>query len=143
MAAPRYLPSDAKLAELARTMTHAQIAEYVYKTTGVKVGRSTVSAALSRAGLTNRIRYSDALPWERIKIEHNGHYAAQMLRAGARIEAGQKVSDDLSDRYESWKARLDAEDAVVHYDPDTGEGFFYVKRRKGIDKGMIRNPKVP
>jgi len=143
MAAPRYLPSDAKLSELARTMTHAQIAEYVYKTTGVKVGRSTVSAALSRAGLTNRIRYSDALPWDRIKIEHNGHYAAQMLRAGARIESGQKVSDDLSDRYESWKARLDAEDAVVHYDPNAGEGFFYVKRRKGIDKGMIRNPKVP
>jgi len=143
MAAPRYLPSDAKLSELARTMTHAQIAEYVYKTTGVKVGRSTVSAALSRAGLTNRIRYSDALPWDRIKIEHNGHYAAQMLRAGARIESDQKVSDDLSDRYESWKARLDAEDAVVHYDPNAGEGFFYVKRRKGIDKGMIRNPKVP
>jgi hypothetical protein len=143
MAAPRYLPSDSKLVELARTMTHAEIAEYVYKTTGVKVGRSTVSAALSRAGLTKRIRYSDALPWERIRVEHNGHYAAQMLRAGARIEAGQEVSQDLSDRYESWKARLDSEDAVVHYDPDTADGFFYVKRRKGIDKGMVRSPKVP
>lgn len=124
-------------------MTHAEIAEHVYKTTGVKVGRSTVSAALSRAGLTNRVRYSDALPWDRIKIEHNGHYAAQMLRAGARIESGQEVSGDLRDRYQSWKDRLDAEDAVVHYDPETSDGFFYVKRRKGMDKGMVRNPKVP
>lgn len=143
MSAPRYLPSDAKLAEMAKTMTHQQIADAVYAQTGVKVNRSTVSAALSRAGLTNRVRYTEALPWPRIRVEHNGHYAAQMLRAGARIQAGQKVSDDLRARYESWVERLKAEDAVIHYDPDTPDGFYAVKRRKGIDKGQIRNPKVP
>ena len=143
MAAPRYLPSDAKLADMAKTMTHQQIADAVYAETGVRVNRSTVSAALSRAGLTNRIRYSDALPWPRIKVEHNGHYVAQMLRAGARIQAGQDVMEALRARYESWSERMREEDAVIHYDPETADGFHYVKRRKGIDKGFIRNPKVP
>lgn len=128
---------------MAEEMTHAEIAEWVFETTGYRVTRSTVSAALSRAGLTNRVRYSQALPWDRIKTEHNGHYAAQMLRAGARISAGQEVSPVLRGRYESWQQRLLAEDAVVHYDPDTVDGFHYVKRRPGIDKGLVRNPKVP
>ena len=142
MPAPRFLPSDAKLAEMAKTMTHAEIAEWVHQETGYKVGRSTVSAALSRAGLTERVRYDKALPWPKIKAIHNGHYAAQMLRAGARIEAGQPVNDDLARRYESWVQRLQEEDAVVPYDPETADGFFYVKRRPRIDKGLIRNPKV-
>lgn len=143
MPAPRYLPSDAKLAEMAKTMTHAEIAEWVFETTGYRVGRSTVSAALSRAGLTQRVRYDKALPWPKIKTVHNGHYAAQMLRAGARIDAGLEISEELEQRYRNWEARLKEEDAVVHYDPNTEDGFFYVKRRPKVDKGLIRNPKVP
>ena len=143
MAAPRYLPSDAKLAQMAKTMTHQQIADAVFAETGIRVNRSTVSAALSRAGLTNRVRYADALPWKKIRTVHNGHYAAQMLRVGARIKAGFEVGESLQDRYDSWARRLQEQDAVVHYDPDTAEGFHYVKRRVGIDKGLIRNPKVP
>lgn len=121
---------------------HAQIADRVYAETGYRVSRSTVSAALSRAGLTSRVRYSDWLPWERIATQHNGHYAAQMLRAGARIEAGEETSTALQSRYANWKARMDAEDACVHYDPDTPEGFYYVRRRPGVD-GLIRNLDVP
>lgn len=143
MPARRYLPSDAKLADMAKTMTHAEIAEWVHRETGYKVGRSTVSAALSRAGLTDRVRYDKALPWPKIKAIHNGHYAAQMLRAGARLDAGLEVSEDLAARYHSWVQRLEEEDAVVHYDPETGDGFFYIKRRPRIDKGLVRNLKVP
>ena len=141
MAAPRYLPSDQQLAKWREDgLTHQQIAERVYKETGYRVSRSTVSAALSRAGLTNRVRYSEWLPWDRIATEHNGHYAAQMLRAGARMEAGEEVSESLQSRYENWRARLEAEDACIHYDPDTIDGFFYVRRRPGIDTGIIRYP---
>jgi hypothetical protein len=33
------------------------------------------------------------------------------------------------------------EDAVVHYDPDTEEGFFYVPRQEG-DDDLIHRPKA-
>lgn len=143
MAAPRYLPSDSTLAKWRdEGLTHAQIADRVYAETGYRVSRSTVSAALSRAGLTSRVRYSDWLPWKRIATEHNGHYAAQMLRAGARIEAGEETSEALRSRYQNWKTRMDAEDACVHYDPDTVDGFYYVRRRPGID-GLVRKIDIP
>ena len=29
---------------------------------------------------------------------------------------------------ENWKAELEAADAVIHYDPDTEEGFFWVSK---------------
>jgi hypothetical protein len=33
------------------------------------------------------------------------------------------------------------EDAVVHNDPGTVEGVFYLKRRPGIDIDLVRVPK--
>lgn len=141
MPAHRYLPSDSQLAKWREEgLTHQQIADRVYEQTGYRVARSTISAALSRAGLTNKVRYSEWLPWDRIAVEHNGHYAAQMLRAGARIEAGEEVSESLKQRYESWRKRLESEDACIHYDISTVDGFFYVRRRPGVDTGIIRLP---
>lgn len=139
MPAERILPNDDELARLAKSMTHQQIADKISREKGVRVSRTAVSAALSRAGLTNRVRYADVIPWPRIKAEHNHHYALQMLRVKARIDAGLKVSKDLRERFESWSQRLHNDKAVVAYSPNTERGFFYVHKRPQ-DKGLVRKP---
>lgn len=139
MAAPRILPSDSMLQKyIERGMTHQQIADLITKESGVPVARSTVSAALSRAGLTTRVRYDEVIPWKRIKTEHNHHYALTMLRLEARLRAGQELTEDQQKRLDSWKQRLADEDAVVVYLPNTDEGFFYVRRKPSDGQSLVR-----
>jgi len=142
MAAPRYLPSDKDLAKFVRQgMTHQEIADHIEKQTGHRVARASVSSALSRAGLTNRVRYEETIPWERIKIQHNHHYALQMLRLLARRNAGETLSEDKENRLNSWIEKLQQANAVTVYLPDSDDGFYYVKRKSGDDpSSFIRFP---
>ena len=140
MPAPRYLPSDGVLAEWAQTMTHQQIADRVYRETGYRVKRSTVSAALSRAGLTNPRRYERFIPWT-VAIEHNHHYALVMLRVYARRHLGDELSDEQRKRLSSWLDRMERDQVVVAYAPSTEEGFFYVPREPG-DQHYIRKEAI-
>ena len=121
-------------------MTHQEIADRVFEDTGVKVTRSSVSGALSRAGLTNPTRYTSWLPWKPIKSEHNNNHIANMLRVGARLEAGEKVPDRDAAKFESWQRRLIEADAVVTYVYESNDGWYYV-RRKPEDVGLIRAPR--
>lgn len=142
MPAHRIIPSDSILARWRELgLTLEQIRDRVEEETGVRPGKSTVSAALSRAGLTKKIRY-DEIPWDRISVQHNSHYILTQLRIGARINNGLPVRDGDRKRYEHWVNEVKAAGAVVHYDPDTVDGFFYVPRQRG-DKGIIRMPKKP
>jgi len=138
MPANRVLPSDSTLAEWAKTMTHQQIADRVYAETKIKVARSTVSEALSRAGETNRVRYDEVIPWDRIKVEHNYHYALQMLRLKARVDQGVEINQEYIKRLESWEARLDQENAVVAYEPKSPDGFYYVRRLPSDGDSLVR-----
>jgi hypothetical protein len=45
-------------------------------------------------------------------------------------------------RLEPWLEKLRQAGAVVHYEADTKQGFFYVPRRPGIDLDLIREPTV-
>lgn len=138
MPAKRYLPSDSTLVEWAKTMTHQQIADRVYEDTGYKVARSTVSAALSRAGETDRIRYDKYIPWKPIKIEHNHHYALTMLRFMARQEQGEVLTAENERRLASWKQRMTDDEAVVVYEPNSPDGFYYVRRTAADKYPFIR-----
>ena len=120
-------------------MTHAQIAEAVSKQTGEHVGRSSVSAALHRAAKTNRIRYERYLPWT-VRQEHANLYNAIMLRLAARVDKGEKLTEANAKRLSSWKEALVRDNVVIHYEPETHQGFFRVLRREGIDLGYIREP---
>lgn len=141
MAAPRVVPSDAMLQKyVERGLTHQQIADLVTKESGIPVARSTISAALSRAGLTQRVRYDEVIPWKKIKAEHNQHYALTMLRCKARMDAGLEVKDEQIKRLESWLQKLADEDAVVVYLPDTDAGFYYVKRKPSDGDSIVRVP---
>lgn len=140
MPAHRVLPSDYLLQRMVEQgMTHQQIADKISKDTGHRVGRSAVSAALSRAGLTDRKRYTDTIPW-RVKLAHQNNATIWMLRIGHRMANGGRVSASELERFTAWKAKLDAADAVITYLPDTEEGFYWVRRQPG-DHELIRPPK--
>lgn len=92
-----------------------------------------------RRGLDPRIvRDTELIPWE-IKPEHRWKYPVAMLRLEARVRANANLTEDEQGRLASWKAMLEEENAVVHYDPETDEGFHYVKRQPG-DDDLIHRP---
>ncbi|AKY03637.1 immunity repressor [Streptomyces phage Izzy] len=93
-----------------------------------------------RRGLPRRIvRDDELIPWH-IKEEHRWLYPLAMLRVEARKRAGAPVTELEESRLTNWRAMLEEENAVVHYDPDTEEGFFYVPREPG-DDDIIHKPK--
>ena len=117
-----------------------QMAARIKTETGIDVSVSSIGAALSRAGLTNRVRYDDHIPWNPIKTEHNKSYALSMLRLLARRDGGMDLTDDQEARLDAWLERMESEDAVVTYVYSSEHGFHYVKR-KPSDVGFIRPPK--
>ena len=139
MPAQRYLPDSATLATMSLTMTHQQIADQIFRDTGWKVARSTISAALSRAGKTNPVRYT-TIPWSPIKVSHNHHYALTMLRLVARREAGKELTPEQTVRLDSWLKRMSDEDAILAYEYDSDDGFYYVRRKKSDGDSLTRSP---
>ncbi|AFV51350.1 transcriptional repressor [Streptomyces phage phiCAM] len=96
-----------------------------------------------RRGLDRRITRSDELiPWQ-VKPEHRWLYPVGMLRVEARRrEKGEEALSELErTRLAAWKQMLKDSNAVVHYDPDTEEGFFYIPRQEG-DSDFVHKPKV-
>lgn len=127
MPAPRVLPPVDELKRLVTMgLTHQQIVDYLHEKQGLKVSRSSVSAALSRAGLTERegMRYKQELPW-RIKADHMTQYAARMLRLLGRRRAEGELTEDEDSRLDAWLEALEEREIVVAYCPD-GPGFLYV-----------------
>ncbi|AKY03785.1 immunity repressor [Streptomyces phage Verse] len=95
-----------------------------------------------RRGLQRRITRNDELiPWQ-IKPEHRWLYPVGMLRVEARRrEKGEAALSELeATRLGAWKQMLQDQNAVVHYDPDTEEGFFYIPRQEG-DGDLVHKPK--
>lgn len=141
MGAPRFVPSDSTLAKWkAEGLTVAQMVDRIRERDGVEVSAGTVYSALSRAGLTEQIRYDDFIPWSPIRSDHHGHYALSMLRLAARREAGQQLPEYRLRKLQAWEERLREDDAVVAYVYASPEGFYYVPRRPNIDTGLVRLP---
>lgn len=91
-----------------------------------------------RRGLDRRIvRNDNLIPWA-VKEEHRWAYPLSMLRTEARRREGQASEGDVA-RLDAWLEMLKSEDAVVHYDPDTEEGFHYIPRQSG-DEDLIHEP---
>lgn len=140
----RILPPTSELRQMVdRGMTHQQIADEVSRRTGYSVSRSTVSAALFRAGEASTAKkYVDELPWT-IKEEHQTHYAARMLRLLGRRRKGIANSAESDQRLDSWLLQLKRAGAVVVYYPDTEQGFFYVNGEPDIpDVPVSRDPEA-
>ena len=121
-----------------RGMTHQQIATEVSRRTGYPVSRSSVSAALFRAGEASHAkRYPEEIPWT-VREEHQTHYAARMLRLLGRQRKGIANSAESDARLDSWLAQLERSGAVVVYAPDTEDGFFYIKGEPDVEGIPVR-----
>lgn len=93
-----------------------------------------------RRGLARRmVRDDNLIPWA-VNKEHRWAYPLAVLRMEARMRAGAELTPSDAARLESWKKSLYEREVVVHYEPDTVDGFFYVPRRKDIDHDLIREP---
>lgn len=142
MPKPRKLPSESILRKWVEVegLSHGEIVERIREETGQEVSRSSVSAALSRAGFTHRVRYDDEIPWPRISVDHNTAFPLFMLRTQARINRGLPVKPRDAERLEEWKKELAEKKLVVHYEPRSPQGFFYCEARPGVDTGLVRVP---
>lgn len=139
MPAHRLLPDNATLARWVAPppeglgLTHQQVADRVYTETGERVSRSTVSAALHRAGISKpTARYSEEIPWK-VKIEHIREYPARMLRTLGRRRAGLSLTDVENARLDAWLAKMERDHTVVGYAPDSTYGFYYIEKDDAFD----------
>lgn len=113
--------------------------EYLRKY-NITTGLSMWSNFRRRRGLDRRIvRNDDLIPWE-VREQHRWRHAIRMLRAVARKRQGKVLDVATAEALEPWLRGLASRDAVVHYDPDTDDGFHYVARRPGVDLDLIREP---
>lgn len=129
MPAVRRLPDNRTLVRWSdEGLTQAEMCERIFQDSGYRPSRSSISAALSRAGLSKEMnRYNDTIPW-RVKNEHLREYPARMLRLLGRRRSNSDLTDEENRRLDSWLTRLNSENAVVAYDPESVTGFVYVDR---------------
>lgn len=92
-----------------------------------------------RHGFPRRLTRSNQLiPWE-VRREHRWAYPVAMLRLESRRRRGVEMTEVEAARLSSFMESLDETECVVHYDPETEEGFFLIPREPH-DEDIIRRP---
>ena len=135
---------DVKLAEqILRQPGRTQmdvVAEHARR--GIDIRQNTVSTAIKDGRIKVESKYGlprYAIPWK-LKPEHRHLSPARMLRIQGRYDQGLPISETLERQRARWVAGLMIENQVIHYDPDTEEGFWRFPRRDGIDRWYVREP---
>lgn len=119
--------------------TYAWMSEEYLRKYDLQVSPSMFSQFRRRNGLEGRqARDASLVPWA-VNAEHRWANALQMLRAEARLRSGKDMPPERLRTLEVWKESLEEAGAVVHYEPDTEQGFFYVPKEDGED--LIRKPR--
>ncbi|MEU8327296.1 hypothetical protein [Micromonospora sp. NPDC048839] len=122
--------------------TYREMIELYREKYGIETSVTMWGNFRRRQGLEPRLtRDSNLIPWK-IEPEHRYNWHVMMLRAEARRRDGKKLPAREAAELDSWLAKRKAEDSVVHYDPETEQGFFLVPRRPGIDTDLIRVPEA-
>ncbi len=121
------LPPDAELRRMVQDgLTHNEIAAEVTRRTGFVYPAATLSAALSRATLTETTghRYFDCIPW-RVRPSTRPPSRLRMLRLLGKRRSGFPLDDVSAARLDAWLQILERERLVVAYCPEQ-VGFVYV-----------------
>lgn len=120
--------------------TYQWIVDEYRRKYNIEITPGTIGNWRARLGLERRQQRSlELVPWY-VEPKHAYRHNLAMLRAEGRRRAGAPLSAIQQRRLDSWLAFMREEDCVVHYDPDTEEGFHLVPRRPGIDKDLVRVP---
>lgn len=140
------LPRELVLRWLAEGVTQMEIVSRL-EDMGIEATQSAISMlkmrhASGKAEEVMRTRQrADLVPW-RLRPEHRQLHAAKMLRAKSRLDRGETISAVQQRQLDTWLAGLEADNAVIHYDPETEQGFWRVEKREGVDTTIIRDPSV-
>lgn len=126
--------------------TYAWMVEQYKKKYNIDVSPSAIATWLTNPELgpgveRRQVRDPGLIPWE-VKREHRYDHINNMLRYEARRRAGADIAPATLKRLESWLKKLEENNAVVHYDPNTEQGWWYVEREPG-DDDIIRKPPHP
>lgn len=138
------LPRELVLRWLAEGVTQMEIVSRL-QDMGIEATQSAVSMlkmrhASGKAEEQMRTRQrAELVPWH-LRPEHRQLHAAKMLRAKSRLDRGESISAIQKRQLDTWLAGLEADGAVIHYDPDTEQGFWRVQKRP-VDN-IIRDPSV-
>jgi hypothetical protein len=120
--------------------TYAWMVDEYHRKYDIETVASMFGNFRRRRGLQRRLtRDCDLIPWA-IEEQHRWQYPVIMLRAEARRREGKELREVDRIRLDAWLRRLEDENVVVHYEPETDEGFWYVARREGIDTDIVRLP---
>lgn len=121
--------------------TYQQIVDEYRRKYNIDTTLSMWSNFRRRRGLDRRYSRDETLvPWE-IEKRHRNSYHLAMLRAEARRRGGFEMRQSDLKRLESWLQDVRELNAVVHYDPETPDGFYLVPREKADGDDLIRQPK--
>lgn len=119
--------------------TYQEIVDEYRRKYNIETATSMWGNFRRRRGLPRRITRDDELiPWH-VRVEHRWAYPLAMLRVEARRRAGRPIRDSDEKKVDAWLEMLEENKVVVHYDPDTEQGFFYVRRSPG-DTDLIHRP---
>ena len=120
--------------------TYAEMVKKALDEHHVQISPTAISNLARRRGWPRRSARDDELiPWA-IKAEHQDRRQVVMLRLIARQRAGLPIREREESELKFFLTQIKSADAVVHYDPATEDGFFYVPRQEG-DAEFIRPPK--
>ncbi|MFE0530220.1 hypothetical protein ACFW0V_21760 [Micromonospora parva] len=142
MAASKLVDPDEFIRWYGEGKTYSWIMDEYRRKYGLQIGSGTISNWRHQLGIKKRaVRDSRLIPWA-VRPEHRCHHVLQMLRTEARHRGGQPVAPDRLRKLRYWLDNLAAQDAVVHYEPETSQGWWLVPRRPGVDADLIREPGV-
>lgn len=130
--------------EVRRWFEQGRPYSYMIEQYQTKYGRDTTIAYWSkwrqRHGIERRnVRDDKLIPWK-VEEQHRYDWDILNLRKEARRRAGKPLPEGEDDVVDGWIRGLEADGAVIHYEPETEQGWFRVPRREGVDFDLIREP---
>lgn len=127
MAPPKLTPDKNTLERWQEEgLTHKQMADRVFETTGHRVTREAITLAMMSYGMSkSRPRYKETVPW-RVSMDHIVAHPVRMLRLLGRRDHGGELSPEEAEGLDAWLEKLTKENLIVGYDPADDQGFIYI-----------------
>ncbi|MEV0437799.1 hypothetical protein AB0I84_00715 [Streptomyces spectabilis] len=141
MGAKKIVDEDEVIQWFFEGKTYAWMIETYKEKYNTETTKAMWSTFRRRKKLPRRnVRNAELIPWK-VEEEHRYEYPVMMLRAEGRRRAGKKLTETDEKRLTSWKKELRAKGLVVHYDPETPDGWFLIPRTEDDDE-LIHPPAV-